>query len=67
MLKPLDQHDAERTEAYRTASSMTTATGIACPHCPGELHFSDQILRPSYPPKRETQCDRCQTHTFVVA
>jgi len=64
MLKPLDLHNKERTDAHvKLQQKLSTPgpTGLKCPDCGKELFDSNArvILNPQ-PPKKEVHCPYCR-------
>jgi len=69
-MKTLEQHNAERYEAFRELDAMSKphANGIACPKCGKELWDSNPMcVLTSNPPQKNVHCPSCGYRGYRVA
>jgi len=69
-MKTLEQHNAERHQAFREldAMNMPHANGLECPKCCKELWDSDpMIVLTSNPPQKNVHCPSCGYRGYRVA
>ena len=66
-MKTQTEHDRDATAIYVRATAPKPETGVACDKCGTELHYTDQLLRMSSPPKRQVWCSGCEAVSFIVA
>lgn len=63
-LMPLKQHnDSKLNNAY---GGNVFKTGIACPKCGSELHYTNPgVMLASYPPRKPVNCKNCKHNDYV--
>jgi hypothetical protein len=60
-LKSLEEHNNSKLNIV-----YGVKTGLACPKCGNELHYTNpSMMLTSYPPKREVRCSNCKHIDYV--
>ena len=69
-MKTIEQHNAERAEAYERLERDKFKTGLLCPRCNDGtelLKVDPNSLLSSMPPQMAVHCAKCDYNTFVLA
>jgi DNA-directed RNA polymerase subunit RPC12/RpoP len=62
-MKSIEEHNEEK----RKTLHIKTETGIQCPHCGDEMHYSEPgVLLLTNPPKRKVHCKTCKYQTTIL-
>lgn len=65
MKKEQNNYNGGVPGASRDAYRVTTATGLKCPECKGDLSRLDKFLHMSAPKKWRVGCDKCGYEGFI--
>lgn len=59
-LQTLEEYNTEYLKKVEEQREAWRKTGIACPLCGNELHFSSQFVYLSNPPKKDVKCSNVE-------
>ncbi len=67
-MKTLDEHNEAKREAYRQAYLQQALTGVACPKCGEEMHYTNpDHTMATIPPMKGVMCPNCGHRGTMVS